>query len=199
MDKPIVAAFDFDGTITKRDTFIPFALFVVGLKKWLRVLIRLIPSAALFLFRAISRKELKERALTLFFKGMPYKDLQKQADEFAKELLPRFVKKKALKTLEWHQEQGHKIVIISASPELYLIPWARPLKIDNVIASRLEVDDGKKITGRLVGLNCRGAEKVRRLKELMGGEKNYELYAYGDSQGDRELLSFADHKFIRKI
>ncbi len=199
MDKPCVAAFDFDGTITTRDAFMPFALFVAGPKKWLANLARLIPAATLFLVGKISRQDLKEKTITLFFKGFAYKDLLGYAEEFAAEVLPRLVKKKALDTLKWHQEQGHRIVIISASPEIYLIPWGKKIGAHDILASKLEVGREGEITGKLSGPNCRGLEKVKRLKELLGSEKTYELFAYGDSRGDKELLAFADHSYFRKI
>lgn len=199
MDKPSVAAFDFDGTITTRDVFIPFALFVAGPKKWLVNLVKLVPAAILFLVGKITRQDLKERTIALFFKGFPYKDLLGYAEEFADDIIPRMVKKKALETLKWHQEQGHRIVIISASPEIYLIPWGKKIGVEDILASRLEADGEGKITGKLSGLNCRGPEKVKRLKKLLGPDKDYELFAYGDSRGDKELLAFADHSYFRKI
>ena len=199
MDKPIVAAFDFDGTLTKRDTFIPFALFAAGPWKWMKNLILLTPSVLLFIFRVITRQQLKEKAIALFFKGMPYRELKPLAEEFAKELIPSLLKPKAVEALKWHQKEGHRVIIISASIETYLRPWAKIMHIDDVIGSRLELDSNGTITGRLEGNNCRAAEKVTRLKELLGPEKDYELYAYGDSRGDKELLAYADHRFFRKV
>lgn len=190
-----VAAFDFDGTISKRDTLIPFALYVHGFWRWLLGLIRLFPYGLLFLFRGMDRKELKEKTLTEFFQGMNIDD---EANNFAELILPKLLKEKALKTIEWHKEQGHTLVLVSASPENYLIPWALKTGFTHILASKLETSEGK-ITGKLIGENCRGKEKVRRLKEIFGPEKSYELWAYGDSAGDAELLAFADHKFYRKI
>lgn len=199
MSKNIVAAFDFDGTLTRRDTFIPFALFVVGPWRWIKGLVQLIPNIALFLLRQISRQQLKEKAIALFFGGMRHADLQREGEEFAREIIPKLLKKRALEQMTWHQKEGHRVILISASPEIYLNPWAQQMGITHVCSSKLEVNGGGRITGLIVGLNCRGPEKVRRLKELLGEEKTYELYAYGDSPGDRELLDFADHSFYRKI
>lgn len=197
MTKEIVAAFDFDGTLTKRDTFFPFGLFIAGPRKWLKNLLILIPSGTQFLFRRITRQDLKEKALTLFLQGIPYHKLETAGQEFAEAIIPKLLKPKAIKYLHWHQQQGHRIILISASPEVYLHPWAKIMGIDDVIASRLELDEQGRVTGKLIGANCRCEEKVRRLKELMGEEKDYHLYAYGDSRGDRELLSYADQSYFR--
>ena len=129
MDQETVAAFDFDGTLSKRDTFIPFALFVVGPGRWFLGLLTLIPSVVGFLLRRITRQELKERTIAVFLGGMSYGDLECEGKEFALEVVPKLLKKKALEQLSWHQEQGHRVVLVSASPEVYLIPWAEKMEL----------------------------------------------------------------------
>jgi len=199
MSKKVVAAFDFDGTLTKRDTLIPFALFVAGPWLWLKGMVKLAPQAGRFLTRRITRQQLKERTIAQFLGGMPYAQLQSLGEEYAREVIPKFLKKRALEQLSWHRDEGHLVVLVSASPEAYLEAWAKQMNVPHVLCSRLEVDKEGKVTGRLIGKNCRGQEKVRRLQDLLGEEKTYELYAYGDSPGDRELLDYADHSFYRKI
>jgi len=88
------------------------------------------------------------------------------------------------------------VVLASASLELLLEPWARAAGVDDVLATRLEVRDGR-LTGRLAGPNCYGPEKVARLEALVGDLAGVELYAYGDSRGDRELLAAAQHPVYR--
>ena len=78
-------------------------------------------------------------------------------------------------------------------------PWALKTGFDDVIASHLETREDGRITGNLLGENCFGIEKVRRLEALLGPKSGYTLYAYGDSRGDRELLSSADYAYYRKI
>lgn len=90
-------------------------------------------------------------------------------------------------------------MLISASVDTYLVPWAQRVGFDKVATSLLEIDANQCITGRLVGKNCWGPEKVRRLQELVGPKEGYVLYAYGDTRGDRELLQYADHPFYRKM
>ena len=96
-----------------------------------------------------------------------------------------------LERLAWHRAEGHRIVVVSASLDSYLGPLAPKLGVDHVISCSLAAEDGV-LTGRLVGGNVRGAEKVRRLEAWLAGTPA-ELWAYGDSAGDDELLAFADH------
>jgi phosphatidylglycerophosphatase C len=92
--------------------------------------------------------------------------------------------------LDWHRAEGHELVLVSASPELYVTPIGRRLGFDEVLATRLEVDADGRLTGRLEGANCRGPEKVARLRTWRG-EGLTVAYAYGDSTGDREMLALA--------
>ena len=88
---------------------------------------------------------------------------------------------------------------ISASLALYVQPWALKAGFDDVIATHLETLEDGRISGKLAGKNCFGIEKIRRLEALLGPRNGYTLYAYGDSRGDRELLSSADYAYYRKF
>ena len=199
MTSETIAAFDFDKTLTRCDTLLPFLTFTAGsCRTFTRLLVEL-PTLAAFAAGYAERQQTKEQVLTRFFCGRALAELQRQGSQFASQVLGRYIKKQALERVQWHQSQGHTCIIVSASLELYLEPWAADHGIDNVIASRMEVDSDNRITGRLEGANCWGPEKVRRLIEAMGPRNGYTLYAYGDSQGDKELLESADHPYYRKL
>lgn len=191
MKKPQVAAFDFDGTITYGDSLGWFCYDAVGPFRAVVVFATLAPALIRYLFGRSSRKILKEECLTTFFKGMPYDAFQKLADNFAHGLLRKKIKPDMREKIRQHKNQGDTLVLLSASIETYLIPWANEAGFDHILASRLEVVDGK-VTGKLLGENCRGQEKVRRFNEIMGDRSSYELTAYGNSDGDKELLEYAD-------
>ncbi len=93
--------------------------------------------------------------------------------------------------IRWHQDEGHEVVIVSASLRAYLDPVVEHLGLDGVCAVELEVDEDGRLTGAMVGPNCRGPQKVVRLTEWLGGEAPERLWAYGNSSGDRELLAAA--------
>lgn len=199
-EKPVIAAFDFDGTITKRDTLISFLTFAAGKMATIKKLACLSPCLLGFLFRQVSRQEVKESILTSFFKGLPYHQLQELGEAFSQSpALSRLVYPAALKRLEWHRSQNHRCILISASIDIYLKPWGIKKGFNDLICSTLEVDQSGNVTGLLKGKNCWGPEKERRLLELVGPKENYILYAYGDSRGDEELLSHADYPFYRKM
>lgn len=197
--KLTVAAFDFDGTISYRDTLLHFLFFSQGIPMTLLKLIRLSPSLFLYLIGKISRQSIKEQVLTAFFAGELIETLKEKGKQFAQKKLASHLRPRALKRLRWHQEQGHVCILISASLDVYLSPWAEQEKFQYLISSQLNTDQEGKVTGRLEGLNCWGAEKVRRLEKLLGPKSEYELYAYGDSRGDKELLELADYPFFRTM
>jgi phosphatidylglycerophosphatase C len=191
----VIAAFDFDGTITYRDTLLPFLKNVQGSFSTIKSLGMLLPCFIKFEIGQMTRAEVKEEILQQFLKGVPEETLCELGKRFASEYIPSKVKPEAIKRIQWHQRQGHRCVLVSANVEFHLIPWAKSVGIDDVIATRCEVSQGV-LTGHLLGNNCWGKEKLNRLSELVGSRDSYVLYAYGDSKGDYELLQAADYSFF---
>jgi phosphatidylglycerophosphatase C len=198
-EKPVVAAFDFDGTLTYRDTLLPFLLHALGAPAVMRHAFVLAPTLAGYGLGMIRNDVAKERVLTRSFSGADIGALRDKAEQFAEHKLPGLIRPEAARRLVWHKKQGHRCIVVSASLELYVQPWALKAGFDDVIASRLETLADGSVTGNLLGKNCFGIEKVRRLETLLGGRSGYILYAYGDSRGDKELLSGADYAYYRKI
>lgn len=198
-DKPVVAAFDFDGTLTYRDTLFPFLLRAAGWGRFVRHAFALTPTLAGYGLGMIRNDVAKQRVLTRFFAGINIDILRDKATEFAEHELPGLIRPEAARRFDWHKKQGHRCIVISASLELYVRHWALKTGFDDVLASRLETLEDGSVTGNLLGKNCFGIEKVRRLEELLGSRSGYTLYAYGDSRGDKELLSGADYAYYRKI
>ncbi len=197
--KPTIAAFDFDGTISYRDTLISFLLFTNGYVKSTYYFIISLPYVIGFLIGMIPRQKAKEKIITTFFKGIPIEKLHQQGNIFATTRLKELLRPDALKRIKWHIDQGHECILISASLDIYLRPWAEQMGFQHTLTSSLKVDANDNITGRLNGLNCWGPEKTRRLEEICGQRDQYILYAYGDSRGDKELLNTTDHPFYRTM
>lgn len=193
--EPIVAAFDFDGTLTARDSMLPFLRFFAGSGKFAGHLLQLTPAMVRYAFGMTNRQMAKEAVLIRFLGGEAESKVTEMGTIFAQQRLPYLVRRKAMDRLRWHQRQGHYCVLVSASVDAYLQPWGQAMGFDAVICSQLERDGDAHITGRLAGENCWGAEKVRRLRQLVG--QPAALYAYGDSRGDREMLEIADHAYYR--
>jgi len=195
---PTIAVFDFDGTLTYRDSLFPFIRMAVGFPRFLWGLVLLSPVLFGYVARFVKNSDAKQAVLMHFFAGVDLDAFQVLGDTFARERLPSMLRPEAVQRLRWHQESGHQVIVVSASLEVYLQPWTKTMQCDHVIGSRIEVEGGQ-LTGRLSGKNCYGPEKVERLERLMGKLNNYFVYAYGDSKGDRELLAAADQGFFRRF
>ena len=188
-----VAAFDFDGTISRRDTLGPFLARVSGTVPLVRTLARNAPRLALVIAGRVDRDAEKERVIGQLIGGRTAASVEAAGRAYAEALWARQrFRADMLDRLAWHRESGHTIVIVSASLDVYLRPLAPYLGVDHVISCSLDTDEAGRVRGTLVGGNCRGPEKARRLREWLGAEP-VELWAYGDSSGDDELLAMADH------
>jgi phosphatidylglycerophosphatase C len=187
----VVALFDFDGTVTHCDSLMPFLRLAAGRARFWAGLIHLSPALLGYAFGRTDRAALKQAVLGQYIGGWPADRLRDTVQRFTATALPALCRDEAVERIRWHHDRGDRVLIISASPDAYLAPWAATLPIEAVLATRLEIRDGT-VTGRIDGRNCRGAEKVARLAEYLGGLEGYEFYAYGDSDGDREILALAD-------
>jgi phosphatidylglycerophosphatase C len=142
------------------------------------------------------RDRLRAVATRAAFTRRPFGEVGAAARRFGSELVDHGLRSDTTARLRWHRDQGHRILIVSASYEPYVQVVAAALGVEAVLATRLEVVDGV-CTGRLEGRNCRGPEKTRRLAAWMDAaalrRDEVTVWAYGDSAGDRELLELADH------
>jgi phosphatidylglycerophosphatase C len=193
-----VAAFDFDGTLIPRDSFIPFLLRVTGRRSFGQGLIASGPSMLRAYGLKRNRDGSKVALVARLLRGYPIKDLRLAGEAFAGDLAGR-IRPAMTDQLAWHRQQGHRLVLVSASLDVYLEPLGERLGFDGVLATGLEVDGDGRLTGRLQGPNVRAQEKVVRLRQWLAshlGDAPVELWAYGDSAGDRELLAAADHPHL---
>lgn len=191
-----VAAFDFDGTLTKRDTLVPFLVYACGRREVAVSLRKVAPVAARARLRARSggdhhRDVVKEHLLASLLAGRDAEWFRARGEEFAT-TIERRLRPEMAGQVTWHRNEGHELVIVSASLMTYLSPFARDHGFDHVIAVEMEVDDNRRLTGRLSSPNVRGIEKARRLTRWLEGEPPEFLWGYGNSAGDRELLEMAD-------
>jgi phosphatidylglycerophosphatase C len=187
-----IAAFDFDGTMTKRDSLVPFLTTVAGRGP---VAAALAAEAPRLMYAATGRgdrDDAKVRVLRRLLAGREFADVAAAGRTFGARLARTGISAQARDRVAWHRRQGHEIAIVSASLDVYLAEVADSLGVEHVLCTTLEVDDRARCTGRLQGRNCRGAEKVARLRALLDGD-DVELWAYGNSGGDEEMLALAQH------
>jgi phosphatidylglycerophosphatase C len=193
-----IAVFDFDGTLTTRDSFMRFLAWRRPGLGFEADFLATLPLLALYAGRFVGNDAHKMAMFKRRFAGMSlgaFKDLSRG---FSLEGVPRILRSAAVDRLLRHKDLGHQVVIISASFADWIEPWAATLGVDKVIASRAEVREDR-LTGKLDGPNCYGAEKLRRLMALFPDRAAYQLHAYGDSRGDKALLDAADHSYYRRF
>jgi phosphatidylglycerophosphatase C len=193
-DERVVAAFDFDGTLSTRDNVVPFLRRVAGTRATLRAATTSTVRVATSARAKRTRDALKAEVVRRVFAGRDAESVDALARDFAVEVVHRHLRAEAVARTEWHREQGHRVVIVSASFGAYLRPVAQQLGLDAVLATELEVGADGRLTGQLAGANVRGVEKARRLDEWIKewGEPVV-VWAYGNDGGDRELWARADH------
>ncbi|MEL6672649.1 MAG: HAD family hydrolase [Bacteroidota bacterium] len=191
----ILAAFDLDGTLTHQDSMFAFLRYVKGSMKVWMGLVRLGPMLWRFKQGKIKRQLAKERLLAYFLGGMEEKALQEKGADFCKQILPKLIRPAARKRLNWHRRQGHQIVIVTASLDIWTRPWAEAQGF-SWIGSEAAYEEGI-FQGKLRGKNCHGPEKVRHLKAAFAPETVEKTYAYGDTAGDRPMLEWANEGYFR--
>jgi len=192
-----LALFDFDGTLTTKDTLFEYLKFYKGSKNFYLGLIYLSPMLLLFKLGIIKNWRAKEILITYFIGGTSTKTFQESCRNFVKKKLPYLIRPEALDKLNIHKSQGDKIYIVSASPQDWVGVYADTISV-NCIATTLEVVEGK-LTGKIKGRNCHGPEKVKRIRERVDLVSFRSIAAYGDSRGDKEMLELANNRFYRKF
>lgn len=191
-----IAAFDFDGTLTRRDTVMPFLVRACGARTVARSATRVAPVAARVrlgrLEAAIHHRDAtKEALLRDLLAGRSAQWLAAEGASYAATLTSR-LRPAMVEQVAWHRSEGHELVIVSASLLAYLEPFAAEHGFDHVIAVGMAADDAGTLTGGLVGPNVRGREKELRLRAWLDGDEPECIWAYGNSSGDRDMLAMAD-------
>jgi phosphatidylglycerophosphatase C len=190
-----LALFDFDGTITTRDSLLDFIRYAVGDLRTTWGMVSLAPMLVAYRLGVIPNDRAKARMLAHFFRGMEIESFREVAKAYAQTQIDAIVRPQALKRIAWHLSQGDRVVVVSASIRCWLAPWCEAQGVE-LLSTEMEVHAGV-LTGRFLTPNCHGPQKVVRLRGLLDPKAYDKIYAYGDSSGDRELLALADEPFYR--
>lgn len=190
-----LALFDFDGTLTRKDSLPDFIRFAVGTPRMLVGAVRMVPVLFAYGAKIVDNGSAKEKVLSHFFSGWEMNHLEAIGTNYAVSRIPRILRAGALERIEWHCGEEHVVAVVSASPGIWLKAWTDSQGIQ-LICTRLEEKDGR-FSGRYDGVNCHGVEKVRRIRECFDLGSFERIYAYGDTQGDRPMLELADEAFYK--
>lgn len=187
-----LAVFDFDGTLTRRDTF---RMFLVSCAGGRAAIGRAFARSPLLTLRGLrggpARNRAKERMLVRVLGGRTAEEVDTVAATLARRILEAELRPDTVARLRWHQQEGHEVVVVSASFDRYVRTVSEALDVDVVFATGWELDGQGRLTGRMDGPNVRGPQKAALLQQYLAGANRF-VYAYGDSAGDRELLAMAD-------
>ena len=196
-----VAAFDVDNTLTVRDCVVPFMRSVSGTSRIVKLLLSDLGGTIQSLRRR-DRDSLKAKFVEGVFSGKDAREIDALGIEFATRVADGWLRSDVASRMRWHQDQGHVVILVSASLGAYLHPLGDLLEVDAVLCTELEEIDGL-LTGKLVGNNCRGKEKASRVTKWCadsGIALGDLVYAYGDSTGDKELLElFSEPTWVNDI
>ena len=201
----VIAAFDFDGTLTQRDTLMPFLRRGLGWPRFLGALLLCAPWLAAFALRLIPNHVAKQKLLLATLKNRTLAEMDDWTSRWLAHDFPGQLQSWTMARLAEHQQAGHCCVMVSASPDIYLKRVAKQLGFDALLCTDMAVVDGR-LTGLMQTPNCHGEQKVVRLKawmierfgERFGSPTEAVIqYAYGDTAGDKPMLRLAAQAFYR--
>jgi len=193
-----LVVFDFDGTITTKDTFALFLRYYAGPFKWALNILKLLPIFAFYKLKMIDRHAVKAAVIKQFFRNEPKLRVEEKARLFAEKVIPPLIRPKAQACFNEKKQHLESLYICSASIAPYLKHWATSegLPESHVLAVELESQD-KALTGNIKGYNVWGENKVRRINDAFHSDNVQIKEAYGDTRGDRELLNAAEVSFYK--
>ena len=191
-----VYAFDFDGTLTKKDTFLAFIEYAKGYGKTFWGFFLFSPILILMKLRLFPNWKAKQMVFSWFFKGMNINEFNQICHEFA-DRNQRIIRTRGWDTIRKALANGEQVIIITASIENWVKPFFKEFGNQmKVEGTKIDVRINQ-ITGQFLTQNCYGVEKTKRLKEVFPYRQAYELIAFGDSNGDRYLLNEADESHYK--
>ncbi|MEM1000104.1 MAG: HAD family hydrolase [Bacteroidota bacterium] len=193
--KKELALFDLDGTIIEGDSMIAFIRYARGAGWLFLSYLVLSPILLLYRFGLYPNDKAKQLLLSFHFKGKKEKRLKGLGAIFGQEILHSMRRRGAMRRLRYHRDQGHDVVVITASLNIWVEPWLKNQGL-RYICTEPEWANGV-FTGKFATPNCYGPEKVRRLREILDPADYDVIHAYGDSKGDREMLALANESHFR--
>ena len=182
-----IVAYDFDGTLTTKDTLIEFIRYACGTGAFVKGFLSYAHLLVLMKLGLYPNWKAKQKVFSYFFEGMKIEEFDGLCQRFAKDN-QHLLRPKGIEAIQQALDKGAEVLIVSASIGNWVKAFFNTLC---VVGTQIEIKDGL-LTGRFLTKNCYGQEKVNRILALYPNRSEYHLTAYGDSRGDKELLAFAD-------
>lgn len=188
-----LALFDFDGTLCTKDSFTGFIFYTLSKRHIFRKGLRILPWIQAYYLKLYPANAMRSKLFSTMFKNMPAKQLEQLGEEYAKKLL-HHLDAKLFEQFMHHQLQGDTVVLVSASIDIYLRPLCSLLNID-LICTEVEIKNGR-ITGKYATPDCSSVQKKQRISANYQLDQYSNIYAYGNSTEDLDMLSLANHCYM---
>ncbi|MDM1493266.1 MULTISPECIES: HAD family hydrolase [Acinetobacter] len=188
-----LALFDFDGTLYEHDSFTGFIFYSLGKRHILKRGIKVLPWIMAYYLKLYPAHKMRPKLYSAMFKGCDLKKIYPLAQQYAGKIL-KSLEPSLLKQLKQHQQLGHKVILVSATIDLYLEIIAQALNIE-LICSKVEMKNGK-LTGKYLTPDCSCMQKKLRVLEVIKLADFETIYAYGNSEEDAEMLSLAQYYYM---
>ena len=190
-----IAFFDFDGTITTKDTLLEVIKHQKGKVLFYTGFLLNAPTLIGLKLRMVSNQKAKERILRYFFSGMNIVAFQQACNKFVDEVLPAMIRMDAIEEIQKLKAEGFEVVVVSASPTNWIQKWTDANGL-GLIATNLQYVD-ETLSGYIDGVNNNAEEKVARIKAVYNLAEYDEIYCYGDSSGDKPMLALGTKAFYK--
>jgi HAD superfamily hydrolase (TIGR01490 family) len=184
-----LAVFDLDGTLLRGDSLLPFLLYCGRQSRQWTALALFLPAVLLlYTVRIYSAHSAKQALLRRFLRGYSRDEVGQLAEGFANRWVERHTLEEGMERLRYHLSAGHRVLLLSASPDVYVPAIARRLGVVEVVCTRVGWE-GEACRGDILGDNCKGEAKLRMLCEYLGQDRPpQESSGYGDSKSDLPVL-----------
>ena len=181
--------FDFDGTLTYKDTMFLYLKFYNSAKFNFQFL-KHVPLFILLKLKLANAEKVKKSFISSILKGQSKTKIEEKSQQFFEKYYPEIIRENAIEFIQNIDREHTESYLVTASLDIWVKPFAEKFKM-NLLATRAEFKN-EIFTGNFVGNNCNGGEKVHRIKEALQGKKFDKTIAFGDTSGDKEMLEWAN-------
>ncbi len=181
--------FDFDGTLTYKDTMFIYLKFYDPTKFRLQFL-KHVPLFVLLKLRLAETEKVKKSFIGSILKGQTQEKIEKKSRQFFEANYPKIVRENALDFIKNIDRENTQSLMVTASLDIWAKPFADAFNM-KLLATQAEFKNGV-FTGNFIGKNCNGKEKLSRIQEEIKDKKYDKILAFGDTSGDKPMLKWAN-------
>jgi HAD superfamily hydrolase (TIGR01490 family) len=189
-----ITLFDLDGTITKRDTFVPYLKGLMARNfNTITITPLLVYHLVRFWLNLINNNQLKQIFLSIIIPRCDQTKLLKWTEKYVQTILENNISNDALHDILLAKSIG-RVFLVTASIDVYVIPLSKELNIDEVICTSMRRNESGELCGEMLSQNCFGEEKLNRVLEWINTTKyKGSISSYSDHHSDIPLLEFSDN------